>query len=310
MNDVDHNALREAFSAYMTGVAVVTTINSQGQPIGFTANSFTSVSLDPPLLLVCLAKTSRNFKEMTEAKGFAVNVLAESQKHISNTFASPVEERFSVVAWASGPYGSPVFANVSAWFDCSMHKTVDAGDHTIMIGKVEAYRTGTVNGLGYARGAYFTQALEAAAAGKRADIIVSAIIRMQTRVLLGDDGMGGLELPHKKALAADVSTALEELLEDSGCSVSPGFIYSVYDDAQEGLHYISFLCNADEKAVNSPDFVTLNDQTLDRVSGPGAKQMLSRLQEESQIGHYGIYFGDLESGQIRQIVHTGDNVIT
>ena len=306
MKDVDHNALREAFSAYMTGVTVVTAVNSQGLPIGFTANSFTSVSLDPPLLLVCLAKSSKNFREMTETKGFAVNVLAESQKHISNTFASPVEERFSAVAWAPGPYGSPVFANVSAWFDCSMHETVDAGDHTIMIGKVEAYRTGTVNGLGYARGAYFTQALEAAAAGKRADIIVSAIIRMRTRILLRGDGMGGLELPRKKALAADVSTVLEELLEDCGCSVSPGFIYSVYDDAQEGLHYISFLCNADENAINSPDFVTLNDQTLDRVSDFGVKQMLSRLQEESQIGHYGIYFGDLESGQVRQIVQTGE----
>ena len=96
MKDIDHNALREAFSAYMTGVTVVTTINSQNQPIGFTANSFTSVSLDPPLLLVCLAKTSKKFREMTEAKGFAVNVLAESQKYISNTFASPVEERFQL----------------------------------------------------------------------------------------------------------------------------------------------------------------------------------------------------------------------
>lgn len=93
----DPRQLRDAFGAFLTGVTVVTTINAEGQPIGFTANSFTSVSLDPPLLLVCLAKTSRNYAAVTEAAGFAVNILSEAQKDVSNTFARPVEDRFAAV---------------------------------------------------------------------------------------------------------------------------------------------------------------------------------------------------------------------
>ena len=135
----DARALRDAFGAFLTGVTVVTTVDDAGAPIGFTANSFTSVSLDPPLLLVCLAKTSRNYATLTAAKGFGVNILSEDQKDVSNTFARPVEDRFAAVDWRIGPHGSPVFADVAAWFDCATHDVVDAGDHVILIGRVEGF---------------------------------------------------------------------------------------------------------------------------------------------------------------------------
>lgn len=155
----DARALRDAFGAFLTGVTVVTTVDDAGAPIGFTANSFTSVSLDPPLLLVCLAKTSRNYATLTAAKGFGVNILSEGQKDVSNTFARPVEDRFAAVDWRMGPYGSPVFADVAAWFDCATHDVVDAGDHVILIGRVEGFDNSGKTGLGYARGGYFTPAL-------------------------------------------------------------------------------------------------------------------------------------------------------
>nr|WP_241525576.1 flavin reductase family protein [Pseudophaeobacter leonis] len=100
----------------MTGVTVVTSHDSDGQPIGFTANSFSSVSLEPPLVLVCMANSSSNFKALTQATGFAVNVLAADQKEVSNTFARPVEDRFATVDWHPGPNGAPILAGVSAWF--------------------------------------------------------------------------------------------------------------------------------------------------------------------------------------------------
>ena len=143
MTTIDPRALRNAFGTFMTGVTVVTSHDADGNPLGFTANSFTSVSLDPPLVLVCLANSSQNYDALTQAKGFAVNVLSEGQKDVSNTFARPVEDRFSAVNWQNGPHGSPVFNDVSAWFDCSMHQTVPAGDHVILIGKVEAFETST-----------------------------------------------------------------------------------------------------------------------------------------------------------------------
>lgn len=131
---LDPRALRDAFGAFVTGVTIVTTRDDAGKPVGFTANSFTSVSLDPPLLLICLARTSRNFATMTGAKSFAVNILSENQKDLSNTFARPVEDRFAAAEWSDAPQGSPVFADVAAWFECTMQEVIEAGDHVILLG--------------------------------------------------------------------------------------------------------------------------------------------------------------------------------
>ena len=160
---IDPLSLRNAFGAFMTGVTVVTTLDNEANPLGFTANSFASVSLDPPLVLVCIANSSSNFDAFNNAKGFAVNILSEAQKHMSNTFARPVDDRFSEIEWNIGPHGSPVVDEVSAWFDCSMFNTVEAGDHLILVGKVEAFENHAHPGLGYARGAYVTPAIEAEA---------------------------------------------------------------------------------------------------------------------------------------------------
>ena len=151
---IDPRALRNAFGSFLTGVTVVTANDVEGRPIGFTANSFTSVSLDPALLLVCLAKRSSNFATLTSAKGFAVNILAEDQEAVSNTFARPSEDRFATVGWRNGPYGSPVLDGAATWFDCAMHEVIDAGDHAILVGAIKFFEDAGTNGLGYARGAY------------------------------------------------------------------------------------------------------------------------------------------------------------
>ena len=154
-NPQDQTALRAAFGAFMTGVTVVTTVAPDGAPIGFTANSFTSVSLDPPLILVCVALTSQNIGIFREAKGYAVNILAEGQESISRRFAGPVSDRFAGVDWAIGPAGAPVLGGVCGWFDCTMHNQVDAGDHMIMIGEVRGFDHTRRAALGYAAGGYF-----------------------------------------------------------------------------------------------------------------------------------------------------------
>ena len=139
MAAIDPRALRDAFGTFLTGVTVVTTMDSGHEPRGFTANSFASVSLDPPLLLVCLAKSSTRSHTFRSAAGFAVNILSEKQQAVSTTFATPVADRFGAVNWRLGPYGSPALAGVSAWFDCAVHNSVDAGDHVILIGQVKAF---------------------------------------------------------------------------------------------------------------------------------------------------------------------------
>jgi len=151
----DPIALRAAFGAFMTGVTVVTTLSRDGSPVGFTANSFTSVSLDPPLILICIAKTSQNIETFRQAPGYAVNILAEGQEDLSRRFAGPVADRCAGVDWRSGPAGAPVLGGACGWFDCDMHNQVEAGDHIILIGEVKGFDHSKRPALGYAAGDYF-----------------------------------------------------------------------------------------------------------------------------------------------------------
>lgn len=301
MSDFDPRALRNAFGAFMTGVTVVTTTDAEGNPVGFTANSFTSVSLDPPLVLVCLANSSRNYATFTGAKGFAVNILSEGQTDVSNTFARPVEDRFAAVDWRAGPHGSPVFAGTSAWFDCSMFNTVDAGDHLILIGKVEAFENGTAPGLGYARGAYVTPAAEVEALSNQAGLMVSALIVHEGKVLLVDAGDGNLTLPETRVRKDGASAALTRLIDDLGLTADPGFIYSVYEDEAREHQHISFLCQTAEGTPSRGVFTELTPSTLMDIADPAMCTMLERFAAESRMGNFGVYYGNQVSGEVRPL---------
>jgi flavin reductase (DIM6/NTAB) family NADH-FMN oxidoreductase RutF len=301
MTPIDPRELRNAFGAFMTGVTVVTTRDENGNPLGFTANSFTSVSLDPPLVLVCLANSSRNYDAFRAAQGFAVNILAETQIEVSNTFARPVEDRFAVVDWQFGPQGSPVFDGVSAWFDCSMHKTVDAGDHLILIGQVEAFENNTHPGLGYARGAYVTPAAEAEALSNSANLMVTALIEYQGRVLLQDAGDGQLVLPEAKVGKDGASAALRRLIAATGAEAEAGFIYSVYEDEARETQHISFMCQAGSDAATKGTFTELSPTTLMDIADPAVCTMLERFAGESRMGNFGVYYGNQVSGEVRPL---------
>lgn len=290
----DPRALRNAFGTFLTGVTVVTTKDAQGAPIGFTANSFTSVSLDPPLVLVCLANTSSNYDAFANCNDFAVNVLSEAQIDVSNTFARPAEDRFATVEWGYGPNGSPILGEVTAWFDCAMSQRLDAGDHLVLIGEVKAFDHNTAPGLGYARGAYVTPAAEAAALSKRKDMILSALIECNGRVLLCPDDMGWLHLPSTEDTADGVTKALARLIETTGAQADPGFIYSVFQqtghDHGPGQQHISFLCHADGGDTLVGAFQDLNDMTLSAIADPEIRSMLERFSSERELGHFGVYF--------------------
>ena len=129
--------LRDALGCFATGVTVVTTINEIGEPLGLTANSFTSVSLDPPLILFALARKSANLTAFEKAGRFAVNVLHIGQQPVGGRFASRDVARFEGVDWAMrGEGGSPILAGSLASFDCHTHAIHDGGDHLIFIGHV------------------------------------------------------------------------------------------------------------------------------------------------------------------------------
>lgn len=152
----ESRALRDAFGAFMTGVTIVTTMDSEGNPQGLTANAFASVSLDPPLLLVCISRRSHSLPSIQQSGGFAVNILADNQQALSDRFARRAGDRFEGVAWEPGPVGGPVLDGVCGWFDCRLFDQHAAGDHMILIGRVEGFHHNAQHPLGYARGGYFS----------------------------------------------------------------------------------------------------------------------------------------------------------
>ena len=155
MSDVfDPRAFRRALGNFATGVTVVTAATASGRKVGVTANSFNSVSLDPPLVLWSIDKRSNSHEVFEQASHFAVNVLAADQIHLSNNFARPRDDRFAEIEFEPGEGGSPVFADCSARFHCEKYQQVDGGDHWIMIGKVVAFDDFGRAPLLYHQGAY------------------------------------------------------------------------------------------------------------------------------------------------------------
>ncbi|HVA15641.1 MAG TPA: flavin reductase family protein [Stellaceae bacterium] len=127
---------RDALGLFPTGVAIVTTVDAQGEPAGITVNSFTSVSLEPPLILVSIARTSRNFDLFNVATHFAVNLLREEQRHVSTAFASPTADRFGQVRHRAGHGNAPLIESHLVAFECETYARHEGGDHVLLLGQV------------------------------------------------------------------------------------------------------------------------------------------------------------------------------
>lgn len=132
----DPRTLRDAMGCFATGVTIVTALDATGKPAGLTANSFTSVSLDPPLLLVCVANTAGTAPILRDASHFGVNVLQIGQQPASNRFATKGEERFANLPWAPGQTGVPLLGSSLVSFECQRESLHEAGDHFILVGRV------------------------------------------------------------------------------------------------------------------------------------------------------------------------------
>jgi len=134
---VSPRALRAAMGAFPTGVTVVTTVGAGGEPVGTTANAVTSLSLDPPLLLVCFGRESRTLAAIRAHGGFAVNVLGARHRDVSHAFARPgADDAWAGLAHTPGPSGSPCLADALAHVDCALEHRMPGGDHEILVGRV------------------------------------------------------------------------------------------------------------------------------------------------------------------------------
>ncbi len=145
---------RRACGLFATGIAVAAVIGRDGKPHGLTVNSFTSVSLEPPLVLVCVDHKAASHGPFSSAEFFAINVLAEDQQELSARFASSHPNRFEEVDWFEGAVGAPVLAGALAVLECEMYEKHEAGDHTIFIGRVRRAAVREGEALIYFKGAY------------------------------------------------------------------------------------------------------------------------------------------------------------
>ncbi len=132
----DARTLRDAMGCFATGITVITTIDPKGKPVGLTVNSFSSVSLDPALVLVCLDQGANTLSAFQNAKAFAVNILHIGQQPISNLFATKDADRFSNIDWEKWNQGVPIIANSLANFECITRNMIKQGDHIIFVGEV------------------------------------------------------------------------------------------------------------------------------------------------------------------------------
>ncbi len=137
----DTRALRNAFGAFATGVTLVTTVGKDGKPIAMTANSFSSVSLDPPLVLWCIDKASDRLGIFESSPHFVINILAEQHKALSGRFATKGQPYLDGVDYDTLDTGCPVIKDACAIFECDVEARYDAGDHIIYVGKVRRFAT-------------------------------------------------------------------------------------------------------------------------------------------------------------------------
>ncbi|MDP2448858.1 MAG: flavin reductase family protein [Polaromonas sp.] len=151
----DSRALRTALGQFATGITVVTTRACSGPFVGLTVNSFSALSLEPPLILWSLRCSSPSLPVFEEADRFVVNVLAEAQVEVSRRFASPQADKFEGVPHAENTWGLPLLHGASAWFECRTVSRQIAGDHCLFIAEVERFTLSEAAPLLFHAGAYF-----------------------------------------------------------------------------------------------------------------------------------------------------------
>jgi 3-hydroxy-9,10-secoandrosta-1,3,5(10)-triene-9,17-dione monooxygenase reductase component len=145
---------RKLLGHFATGVTIVTTCDADARPTGLTVSAFASLSLDPPLVLICVAHKSQTYPALRERGRFVVNMLSAEQEALSRRFATTRLDKFDGVAYRPSPAGLPLIDGALAWLECVTVATHDEGDHTVFVGRVERGEASLGEPLLYYRGGY------------------------------------------------------------------------------------------------------------------------------------------------------------
>ena len=303
---IDPRAFRQALGKFATGVTIITTREPDGTPRGFTANSFTSVSLDPPLILVCIACSAASCDVFANTEHFAVNILGDSQKETSNLFASQRPDKFDVSQWHESGNGTPLIANALAWFDTARHNVVEAGDHIILIGRVEDFGSRDGQPLGYFSGNYFSLEIEDSlvnAIASNANTVFGAVYEKDGTILLRDpEGDGPVTVPEvgRDGSEARVSELADRFAGDP-LNGEIDFVYAVFEDQRTHSVTVYYRGNARGEAPSGFRFVSFSDVPWDRITDVAVRTMLERYITEAEENKFAIYMGDENEGIVRTL---------
>ena len=302
----DVRKFRNALATFATGVTVVTTRDGEGATQGFTANSFTSVSLNPPLILVCVARSANCFPIFAACKHFAVNILHEEQRAVSEVFAVGTGDRFSGIDWEWSPLRSPRLRGVVSWLDCRTVQSIDAGDHIILVGEVEHFDYSQEAPLGYCGGNYisFDLAGKALLSTSTGDAVeVGAIIEYDNCLFLQKGPAGILKLPCADRLGVQGDDAgLYGLLASAGVTATLSFVYSVYEDETRHSQCIYYRGVASDLSCSAKEqLLPIDAIPWSEFDDPAVVSMLQRYVREKKNDAFGIYIGDEKQGRVEQL---------
>lgn len=305
---MEPRALRRALGNFVTGVTVVTTVDGEGRPRGLTANSFTSVSLDPPLVLVCIATASSSCAVFEASGGFAVNVLSEEQRPICDGFAARSADRFAGVAWAPGATGAPRLEGSLVSLDCSVHGRMPAGDHMILIGRVEDYAVLPGRPLVFGQGGYIPLGVQQDAVARPVgrEVVVSCIAELEGRVLLERDG-GLWRLPgavlHRPGATEHGLGPLERAFRRLSAEVEITFLYSVFDGGAPATVHIVYrgALRGVPPAVDRAALFGAAEMPWGLLAPTQLNGMLRRFFRERAIARFGIYSDLAEPGRVARL---------
>ena len=297
----DNLEYRKTLGKFVTGVTIITTCEKDGTPRGFTANSFTSVSLEPPLILICIGDFNEGLELFKNSEYFAVNILNEEQVDISNLFAQPVKNKFEEIKWSNSKFGVPIIKGALAWLECKNFDQKRSGDHLILIGNVKNFHNEGGYPLAYYNGNYISFNNETSlvnAMEKDSKTIIGAIIEKNNSILFFDDSKNNiLKLPVIGENGEPSNTTkLVSKYSNIGLKMSLDFVYSVYEDKRLDAVCIYYRSKGYETIPKGYKYVKFNDINWEKIKDKALVIMLKRYIEEANQGDFAVYMGNETTG--------------
>ncbi len=304
---------RQALGSFLTGVTVITTQDDQGNDRGMTANSFTSVSLDPPLVLFCIDRRAASYDAFTAAAGYVVHILGSHQQDLAKVFASKSPDKFDGLRLERSSTGMAVIADAHAVLDCVAHDVVEAGDHAVVIARVEAFGIADRRPLGFYQGKMQSfntedELARSAPAGAARPCVLWLMETLAGEIVLHRDGQG-CALPGSSVAAGDLDD--EKLCSAAtqaiGAPVAIDFLYSVYGSPSESLTLV-YRGRVDPSGsgitLHPGHVLVAADDAAGCVADETQRSVLERYVAERGDLSFGIYAGSIDTGSVATIAAT------